>query len=179
MKIASILIACAAVATVAVVAFAQGGGQAQPVAKQDASTGTINFETGLGSFRMIDGRGRTEFSFQGTVMISNLKNGRVQTAGNIRKEFEGKDRVAYFGTGRITVSGEWRAIQWFGRDLKGSWTGAGVMQMYGEFDRNLNTGQFWYEDREQAQFWGPYGITAMVPQQRLSGGAQPQIRRRN
>lgn len=120
--------------------------------KPDPNYGVLHMQTELGSFRLIDGRGRVQFSFQGTVLISKLK-GTYKLDGAARKEYEGHDRVVLNGRGTMTVTGEWRAIQWFGTNMKGTWYGFGIARLQGEFDRNLNTGVYWFEDPTDRRYW--------------------------
>lgn len=120
--------------------------------KEDRAFGTMHFRTRLGSFKIINGRGRVEFSFKGTVMISDLKGTHTIT-GKTRKEFEKNGRVIYSGTGTVVVTGEWRAVQWFGKDMNAVWYGAGVVRLGGEFDQNQQTGDFWYEDPKKINYW--------------------------
>lgn len=99
-------------------------------------------------------------------MISRLK-GRSSFTGQIRKEFEKGDRVVYHGTGRFSIVGEWRSIQWFGSDLSGYWFGFGVMRMAGEFDREQKTGEYWFEDPTNLQFWRTGGtMDVYLPEKR-------------
>ncbi len=115
---------------------------------------TLNMTTKLGSFKLINGEGRVSFSFTGTVMVNVSAGSSVAVAGNLRKELERKDRVVYHGVGTITISGKWRAVQWFGRDLtKFMWFGKGVARVSGEFDKDLNTGFYWFDDPNDKNYW--------------------------
>jgi hypothetical protein len=138
--------------TVAVALLATGLAVAQPATPaqragvpDDRSFGTFHFRTKLGSFRLIDGKGRVEFTFTGSVLLNKVK-GRATVTGNVRKEYDKYERQIWTGTGRVIVTGEWRAIQWFGRDMQGVWFGSGIARLQGEFDRDLNTGEYWFED---------------------------------
>lgn len=115
---------------------------------------TLNMTTKLGSFKLINGEGKVSFTFTGTVMVNPDKGASVSVAGNVRKELERKDRIVYHGMGTVTVSGKWRAIQWFGKDLtKFTWYGKGVARVTGEFDRDLNTGFYWFDDANDKNYW--------------------------
>ncbi|MGE0001798.1 MAG: hypothetical protein AB7F50_01825 [Fimbriimonadaceae bacterium] len=120
--------------------------------KQDPNFGVLHMQTNLGSFRLIDGRGRVEFTFQGTVLISQL-NGTWKLDGAARKEYEDKGRLILNGRGKMTITGEWRAVQWFGTNMQGVWYGFGTARLQGEFDRNLNTGTYWFEDQTDVRYW--------------------------
>lgn len=133
---------------------------------------TIFMETNLGSFRLINGKGRVEFSFTGTVLVSGLK-GTVTPTGNVRKEYDKNGRVAYFGTGKMVVDGEWRAVQWFGRNMKGTWWGAGIVRMYGEFDSKLDTGLYWFASDPEKKYWSPYGTERVFPLPKTGRDAKP------
>lgn len=114
--------------------------------------GTLHFQTNLGSFRIIDGEGRVQFRFRGSLLISNLE-GDYSITGETRKEYEDEDRVVYSGEGTVTVVGNWRAIQWFGTNMQGVWYGKGLMRIVGEFDRDGNTGTYWYDDPNNFRYW--------------------------
>lgn len=125
----------------------------QPVGSE--KTGTIFFRTNIGSFKFINGKGQVNISFKGSVLVSKLK-GTISTTGNLRKEYDDKGRQVYFGTGTIALNGEFRAIQWFGKSLEGKWTGRGRARFVGEFDKDLKTGEFWYDTNPEKQAWGTF-----------------------
>lgn len=128
--------------------------------------GTLHLEAPIGAFRMIDGEGRVELSFRGTVLLSGLK-GKVTPGPGIKKEVSRGDREVYFGQGKIVVVGKWRAIQWFGGNMKAVWYGKGLARLTGEFDRNLNPGRYWYDNPDPAKklYWFPNSaITVTLPQ---------------
>jgi hypothetical protein len=161
-------------AIVGALAFAQGP-SSNPAPAQPPTIGTLNFESNLGSFKLIDGSGRVEVSFVGTVMVNGLK-GTITPSGNLRKEYEGKGRTAYFGSGKLVIDGQFRGIQAFGKKFKGVWRGRGMARLYGEFDDQLNTGFYWYDDIEMRQYWSPYGSTLELPERKIGGNAIPQER---
>jgi len=132
-------------------------------APQGKNWGRMHFETKLGSFRVINGEGQFRMTFKGTVLVSQHKDGAVNVSGNVRKEIDERGRKVYFGEGRLEVTGQWRAIQWFGRDLSADWFGAGMVQLKGEFDKDLNTGTFWVDDPKQVQYWQTSLITVLLP----------------
>jgi hypothetical protein len=139
--------------------------------------GTLHMRTRLGSFRLIDGKGRVEFTFKGTVLISQLK-GTWKLDGRARKEYEGKGRIVLNGQGRIVVTGEWRAVQWFGSDMEGVWYGFGIARVQGEFDRDLNTGEYWFEDPRDKRFWLANNVIDIaLPTRKF--GTNPNARPRN
>jgi len=133
--------------------------QAKPLA-----TDVMFFETKIGSFKLLNCTGKLTFSFQGTVLVSGLE-GTMTPGGNIKKEFESKDgkRVAFFGTGTLTLSGKWRGVQWFGTDMKGQFDGNGVARLTGEFDENMNTGHYWYKSNPEKQTWFSTTIDRTIP----------------
>ncbi|HRJ32179.1 MAG TPA: hypothetical protein PKY51_01295 [Fimbriimonadaceae bacterium] len=146
--------------------------------------GTLHLQANIGSFRMIDGVGRVEISFTGSVLISgDPKKLKIETQGNLRQEHMDDRRQTWFGTGRIVVTGSFRAIQWFGRDMRTVWYGRGIVRLTAEFDRNLKTGTFWYDNPEAKSEWFSQGITTItnpmkpatppggtVPRERTGGG---------
>jgi hypothetical protein len=125
----------------------------------------IVWKSNIGSFKLLNGNGTTTFSFNGTVLISGLE-GTLKKEGNLKEEYNDKkkNRVAYFGTGRITVTGKWRGIQVFGRNLTGRFAGYGFMRMVGEFDKDLNTGSYWFESKpNRIMPWYTSSMTIQVP----------------
>jgi hypothetical protein len=139
--------------------------------------GRLNFRTNLGSFKILDGAGRLEFDFKGTVLVSNLKGGAVQTTGTIRKEWDKDGRQVFTGRGRMTVTGTWRAVQWFGSGLSGFWEGKGIIRIVGEFDRELKTGDYWYEGDKTMLTWPANGIMN-VHLPKINYGAPTSVRPR-
>lgn len=138
---------------------------------------TMHFQTNIGSFKMIDAEGRAEISFRGTLMISQLKDGAAVFTGNVQKQYDDHGRQVWFGVGKVVVTGKWRAIQWFGRNMKGVWYGKGLLRMAGEFDKDLYTGEFWFDDPSQKQQWTASGTyTASLPPIRTPSNVQPRIK---
>lgn len=136
--------------------------------------GTMHLTTRLGSFRIIDGFGRAEVTFKGTVLLSKLK-GHYEVSGAVHKEFEKNDRVIYSGNGKIVVTGEWRALHWFGSDLTAVWYGRGVIRLSGEFDRDQKTGEYWFDDPSKSQAW-PGGTTQDVVNPPIQPGVNPNVK---
>jgi len=150
---------------------------------QKSEYGTLHLRCGVGSFKSIGAEiidanqkrvykaaeGRFEVSFSGTVMV-NMIEGRVVTSGDVKKEFDKYGRQAYFGTGKIVIYGKWRAVQWFGRDMTAVLYGNAILRLSGEFDRNLDTGQYWYDDPTNKRPWYATGtVNIVVPAQDWSG----------
>lgn len=168
-------------ALLAVLGFASAAlASAQPATPEqragvqpDPNFATLHLTTKLGSFKLLDGVGRVEISFTGSLLLSKI-DGRVLTSGKLRKEFESKDRVVYSGTGKVVVTGRWRGIQWFGRDMNAVWFGAGQARLAGEFDKNLETGKYWYDDPEQKFDWMASGTTTIgLPNRYLQPAVKP------
>lgn len=128
---------------------------------------TLNFKTTIGSFKIlgtdVPASGTVSFSFRGTVLVSGLE-GTVVPTGSVRLEYADKPhrKQVFHGAGSLTVNGKFTGIQFFGNDLVGKFIGFGLIRMYGEFDRNLNTGEFWYEGGEHTD-WGTGGRMQTVP----------------
>lgn len=141
---------------------------------------TVHLQTKLGSFKSIDGEGRFEVTCAGTVLLSNFK-GKAEVSSGWRKEHEGRGRVIYSGKGKIVLTGSWRGFQWFGRDMSAVWYGKGVVRVVGEFDRNLKTGDYWYDDPKQKLPWFSAGVTTVyLPKQNFGAdlNAKPVERKR-
>lgn len=136
------------------------------VASAQQLSDTIHLQTGLGSFKMIDGKGTASFTFEGTVLLINVE-GSVRTEGNLKLEFDDPrmKRRAYYGKGKITIVGKWRGVQWFGSNLLGYVKGDSKIRLTGEFDRSLSTGTYWYGNKTDEKFpWYTTGITVVVPE---------------
>lgn len=146
---------CLAVWIVAQPATPEQRGNVQPPAGVDYAT--LHFRTNLGSFRLIDGEGRVTFRFRGTVLLNQL-DGTYQVTGNVQEQYRANDRVVLFGNGEIVVQGNWRAIHWFGSDLQAVWFGRGIARLSGEFDRNQETGEYWFNDPNDVSFWPGEGV---------------------
>lgn len=151
----------------------------KPVDMTNGNFNGVNFETKVGSFKLLGSdpalvEGKLDFNFKGTVLISNLEAGsKVAVAGDVRKEYEtdDKDKVLYFGNGKITITGRFRAVQFFGQNLKGRFFGWGIFRFYGEFDKNLDTGSYQLDGGQKFPF-GTGGATVGVS----GGGAQGKIK---
>ena len=132
-----------------------------------ATQGTtiLHFTCNVGSFRFVNGIGKVDMDFKGTVLVTDLK-GTIKPSGNIKLEYDSRGRKAYFGAGHIVVQGEFRQLQWFGQDLQGSWDGRGRALLYGEYDKNLDTGFFWFlNETDRKRPWLTGGYTVDVPLQ--------------
>ncbi len=132
--------------------FAQTATPAQKGQYADRTDfGTMHLQTNLGSFKSIDGEGRLEVKFSGTLLLAKHTAGKFEVlSGKLRKEYDKKDRVIYTGSASVVITGKWRAVQWFGKDMTATWWGKGAMRVTGEFDRNLKTGDYWYDKKEEA-----------------------------
>jgi hypothetical protein len=163
-------------------AFAQPATPAQMAGVKDYGKpmGTLHLQSNLGSFRLIDGLGRLEMRFTGTVLVSGLTDGKVTPGGSVKLEHKSGTRELYHGTGTIVVTGKWRAIQWFGTGMRAVWYGHGLARITGEFDRNLDIGRYWYNDPTQKFYWfAQSSITVTNPQQvQGRSGVKPTRRRR-
>ena len=169
------LIAGATVASalvIAIVAHAQTPAATGSTSSASVPKGDLWLRTKLGSFKalqrgtdMIDGH--FEASFTGSFLIVGFdeKSGKITATGNLRKEYEEgpHKRIVYYGTGKITIDGKLRSMQWFGRDLDGKFNGFAVFRMYGEFDRDLKTGDFSFDGYKTKFPWGTNGPIAIVP----------------
>ena len=147
--------------------------------------GTLHMQTRLGTIRSIDGEGRFEMTFTGSLLVSKL-DGDLKVTGNVRKEFDRKGRVCYTGTGKMVAEGKWRTIHWFGRDMKAVWYGKGMANISGEFSRDpktgkLVTGDYWYNDPTQKQAFPNAALQPVVLPKRTNSSRpaeEPTIRRK-
>lgn len=131
--------------------------------------------TTVGSFKILPAgpdktKGTLDVDFSGTILVSGLE-GTVTPGPGVRLEYKRDDhnRRVYFGKGHIRVEGEFRAIQFFGRNLKGNFRGNGVARLYGEFDKKMETGYYWFASKPEKIDWGTYGRTVVVPPQVFPG----------
>ncbi|HXH62342.1 MAG TPA: hypothetical protein VNI20_13425 [Fimbriimonadaceae bacterium] len=172
-------LALGVIVTLVTPAFAQKATPEQMGNLGDKSDyGTMHFNSNLGSFRMIDGEGRVEIDFTGTILVNKLQ-GSVQVSGNLKKEFDGMKRTVYHGTGHMVVSGQFRAIQWFGSDMTGVWYGKGIIRLLGEFDRNLSTGEYWYDDPVDKGEWPSVNTFDYYVPEHMSPYAEGSVKRRD
>jgi hypothetical protein len=159
-------------AVAGLIAVAQDNEEAAPEVNPETDYGTINLATTLGSFRAIDGEGEIEGSFEGTVLFSRV-DGDLEVTGEVRKEYENEElqRVLYTGNGSFRVDGSWRGIQWFGKNMRATMFGKGVIRVDGEYDRNLETGWYWFDDQtDDRRPWPAEGtIDLRVPEIRPGG----------
>lgn len=139
------------------------------IPKPTIGSDTLKFKTTLGSFKLLGSdkdpaRGNLTVSFRGTVLLTDPK-GDLKITGDVKKEYENTlhKKVAYFGKGRLTLNGSARSVQFFGSDVDGVFKGFGAIRLYGEFDRNYDTGTYQYGSG-QAMPWGTGGITLSIPQ---------------
>jgi len=133
------------------------------------------YNANIGSFKILGNEttpaeGQLDMTFNGTVLISDMDPAsKLVITGSVRKEIDDvKDhKVVYHGSGRLTFIGKVRGIQFFGRDLRASYNGFGVVRMVGEFDKNLDTGLWWYAGDTEKQFWATSLITIPLPKSQV------------
>jgi hypothetical protein len=139
-----------------------------PAADFTASSPGLHLTTTLGSFKIKRGsedlnKGTLDIHFSGTVLISGLK-GVADPIGGVKLEYDRPDmsRKVFHGRGALHISGEFGSILFFGQDLSALYTGSGVIQLFGEFDKNLETGYYWYDgDSAKKTDWGTTGVTIL------------------
>jgi hypothetical protein len=157
--------------------------KAAPAAAAKKPYGTLNFQTSVGSFKILGvaeqpAEGTLTINFNGTVLISGLE-GTATPSGSVRREYDNADhkKTIYFGKGKLVVNGKYRGIQFFGRELTGRYVGHGAVRLYGEFDKNLQTGFFWFEGGEKRP-WATGGIQVFNPEitYRATPQAEPRVR---
>lgn len=174
------LIPIAALAVAAAPNFAQSATPAQ-MGKFAGRTDMdiLHMATKIGSFKIIDGEGRLEFSFKGTLLVSKLDGQMTILSGSLRKEYDKNQRAVYTGKGTVVIEGKWRGVQWFGDDMNATYWGKGVCRITGEFDRNLETGFYWYRDpAKKMPFPSSTVIDLRIPAENYGAdlNSKPQIR---
>jgi hypothetical protein len=130
---------------------------------QDAAVGVLNLTCNIGSFKISNADGTIDLTFRGTVLVSHA-SGQVLASGSLKEEYKGHDRTAYFGTGKLIIKGKVVGVQWFGQDLTAHLVGTGMVRTYGEYDKDLNTGFYWYGDAVQKKKTWIRGYTLFYPQ---------------
>jgi hypothetical protein len=131
----------------------------------------MDFESKIGAMRFFNCDGKIKLSFKGTVLIRNYK-GSLTTTGNLRKEYNEHGRSVFFGDGSITLDGHWESMQWFGRDMVGSWFGRGGFRLYGDYDRNMETGFWWVDGVEKDKLpWPTQSSNYVLPYTKSYRGA--------
>lgn len=122
---------------------------AAPAPTDPSKFETMLLKTKLGSANFINGQGRVEFSFQGSLLVHDVR-GSVAVTGNVVKQYEANRRTVYFGRGKVVVEGRWANVYWWGKDFDAKWRGQGVVRLDGEYYRDANgklkTGEMWYSD---------------------------------
>jgi hypothetical protein len=129
-------------------------------------------DTGPGSFRA-EGEGTIVIdSFGGvaTVFVSGLDgaNKSIRVEG-LRREYDDGSRVCFHGSGRVVVRGKFRAVNWMGNRMRGSYTGKGMIRLYGDLDKDLKTGLVWYpgfrddKGKQIIENWETFGREFHVP----------------
>lgn len=157
----SIIASCAAlVAGISIWALALGQPQGPKVAPAGPKYGKMRLWAKVGSFTL-EGEGRVEMTFTGTLLLNNF-SGTATVTGNVRKEFEGMGRRAWFGTGKAVLVGRFRRVLWFGKNVNCYWSGRGLAMVYGEFDQQQQTG-FTQVDNEPAYPWLTTGRPFYLP----------------
>jgi hypothetical protein len=147
------------------------------------TSGEVDFKTAIGSFKISSpgiekARGKITMSFTGTLLLSDYKGSAPVFTGTVRKEYENlkEKKVVYFGKGTVTIDGSFRAVQWFGRDMSAKWVGMGICRLYGEFDKDGNTGTFLVKG-DALRYWGSGGTTFSIPNPTLVRPKAPIIKR--
>ncbi len=128
----------------------------------------IHLTTNLGSMKIKRGSeapnfGHLEMTFRGTVLVSGLKGTATPSNGAELEFTQDQYNKKVFhskGIGKLVVHGQFEGIQFFGGDLTAYYKGDGLVQLYGEFDKNLDTGSYWYDQNPaEKKFWGTSGMT--------------------
>jgi hypothetical protein len=156
--------------------------------------GEINLETKLGSFKILrfnyntPALGKLDITFSGTLLISGYKGKPIVMSQGIHKEFPDPktfpkyteanfEKLVLQGTGRVVLDGTYFAVQWFGKDMKAKWIGAGNLRLHGEFDANGDTGTYYFTDPTKKDYW-PSGVRElpMPASMHAATGPKPRVR---
>jgi|GEM_PF-1478942 len=128
----------------------------------------LYLQTQLGSFKIKRGSeqqdvGILDIDFKGTVLISGLSPTGVATpSAGVKLEYYRADhnKRVFYGKGHLHIDGDFDGILWFGENMKALYHGTGVIQLFGEFDKQLNTGTYWYASNPSTKmYWGTGGAT--------------------
>ena len=141
-----------------------------PTSTAPAPIGEAVMKTNIGAFKItspgdVKAFGKVQITFKGTLLIVGYDSSvPIVASAGLNKEYENKqrERIEFFGQGTVTLDGKFRAIQFFGRNLDMKWVGNGICRVYGEFDKNGDTGTFEVKG-DQKRFWGSGGTTFTVP----------------
>ena len=134
------------------------------------ATGEAIMKTNVGAFKINSpgdkkAFGKIQMSFKGSLLIIGYEGAApIVASGGLRVEYKDdkRQRVEYFGNGTVTLDGKFRAIQWFGRSLNMTWNGMGICRLYGEFDKNGDTGSYEVKG-DKVRPWGTGGMSFTVP----------------
>lgn len=126
--------------------------------------GTMHLSTKIGSCKFIDGVGRLEVSFSGSMLLNQFK-GKYTVSGNLVRQYNSPEhgRELYYGRGKIVFIGSFRGLQWFGRDFSAVWYGRGTVRLSGEYYESatkpgtFESGWFWYNDPAKRTPWPASG----------------------
>lgn len=149
---------------------------AQSEMSRPTGQGEIHFQTKLGSFKIIavdkePVTGTLTMNFSGSLLISGATTPPV-IKGNVIQEYNNKEfnKVGYHGTGSVSVTGPLRSIEWFGSDMDGVFKGRAQVRLYGDFDKNLQTGTYWLTDPKQIINWSANAVLTIYIPAYNSGG---------
>lgn len=140
------------------------------IAQGPIKTGEVVMKAPRGAFKItspgdVKAFGKIQVSFKGTFLVVGYdsKVPIVPSAG-LRTEYKNdkRERIEFFGEGTVTLDGKFRAIQYFGRNLNMTWNGYGICRVYGEFDKDGNTGTYEVKG-DKLRYWGSGGTTFTVP----------------
>lgn len=140
------------------------------LAQAPQETGEVDMQTNIGAFKITSAgddksSGKIKMTFKGSCLVVGYEGtAPVAASTGLRVEYDNKkrDRVVFHGQGTVTLDGKFRAIQWFGQDLKMNWVGRGICRLYGEFDKNQNTGTYTIKGK-QPMYWGTGGMQFSIP----------------
>ena len=170
----AIVLAAVAVLVAGAALFAQSEPSAPGSTAGRSEVGNAHLWADVGSFKL-EGSGTVDVKFTGTLLISQAEGQpmpQVSLQGKIRKEFESAEmgRTAWFGSGTAKITGTWRHLTVFGKQMDAKWRGSGIAMVYGEFDAQGKTGFITVDGSEPFE-WMNTGLTFYVP-----AASDPRIR---
>lgn len=125
-------------------------------------TGTVFMQSHIGAFRLFNGKGTFHYDFDGTILMRDYK-GKIRTSGNVRKEYDSHGRIAFFGKGSVDFTGTFDSFECFGKNMNGKWTGSGGFRLFGDYDKDLRTGWYWFDNDPTRHEWPTSGGDIILP----------------
>ena len=120
-------------------------------AQENTEYGTLFMHCKKGGFKILKSEGKIRIQGCGTLLINRLK-GEIKSSGFIKEHQVGK-REVYSGKGTITIEGEFRALQWDGKDFNATWRGKGRARISSQLDRVVKDSWFRFGGTKKKYPW--------------------------